>query len=54
MGITERNIHKKLMGTTAMARALRFRFERALSQFELTELALTGEVVRENPLPYVH
>ncbi len=53
MGVTD-SFAASLKNTTAMARVLSYKFEKAVQQFEIKEYKLTGRVVRNNPLPYLH
>ena len=43
-----------LKGTTAIEPVLSFIFETAKLEFEIEELKRTGEILYENPLPYLH
>ena len=54
MGIADPSRMAKLKNTTAMSRVLCYKFEKAVQNFEVEEYLLTGRVVKQNPLPYLH
>ncbi len=53
MGVVEQ--HRSLLKViTAVGFALSCKFAEACNVFELKELALTGTIIRNNPLEFLH
>jgi len=50
----EKNKTERLLETTALGLAQQFLSASRTSQFEIVEFELTGQVVRVNPVLYLH